>query len=127
MVAGMTHRQITSHHTNAVNALIRIHADEPTHGNASHVYSVEWFEADEREAGATLRFQNGPIGEVGVNGMTNEVLLAIVVDRLRGFQSGPYACRENELALTRIEEAAMWLESRTKQRTARGVEGTHTV
>jgi hypothetical protein len=33
-------------------------------------------------------FQNGPIAEVGVNGVTHEVLLAIVADRLRSFQKG---------------------------------------
>ena len=74
-----------------------------------------------------MRFQNGPIGEFGVNGISNEALLAIVEDRLKGFQSGDYACRENALALTKLQEAMMWLHSRTRARVARGVEGTHQV
>ena len=74
-----------------------------------------------------LAFQNGPIPETGVNGITQEVLLEIVIDRLRSFQSGPYACRENALALTKLEEAQMWLLQRTRARMDRGVEGTHEV
>jgi len=51
-----------------------------------------------------------------VNGISNEALLAIVEDRLKGFQSGQYACRENALALTKLQEAMMWLHSRTRER-----------
>jgi hypothetical protein len=53
------------------------------------------------------------------------VLLAIVVDRMRDFQRGAYACRENAIALTKLEEAQHWLHARTRGRVARGVEGTH--
>lgn len=69
-------------------------------------------------------FQHGPIYEVGVNGITNEILLAIVIDRLKGFQCGEFACRENALALTSIETALLWLQKRTRNRAERGVEGT---
>ena len=72
-------------------------------------------------------FQHGPIYEVGVNGITNEILLAIVIDRLRGFQAGGLRCRENAVALTKLEEALMWLKKRTHERTVRGVEGTNEV
>lgn len=77
----------------------------------------------------TLAFQNGPVKEngEGVNGITHEVLLAVVIDRLQGFQSGPYKNRENAVALTKLEEALMWLHKRTRDREARGVEGTHKV
>jgi hypothetical protein len=50
-------------------------------------------------------------------------LIAIVIDRLRGFQSGPFSCRENALALTKMEEALHWLNARTRDRMERGVEG----
>lgn len=70
-------------------------------------------------------FQKGPIGEKGVNGCQNEDLLAIVVDRLEYFQRGLYNCRENALALTKIQEALHWLDARTKDREERGVEGTN--
>jgi hypothetical protein len=75
---------------------------------------------------AVLDFQDGPISESGVNGLMNEELLAIIVDRLEHFQEGEFRCRENALAITKIEEAMHWLRHRTEGRKARGVEGTRT-
>lgn len=69
-------------------------------------------------------FQNGPIKEYGVNGISQEVLLAILLDRLEGFQAGDYKCKDNEMALTKIQEARLWLHKRTMDRVSRGVEGT---
>jgi hypothetical protein len=34
-----------------------------------------------------------------------------------------FRCRENSLAITKLEEALMWLEKRTADREARKVEG----
>jgi hypothetical protein len=95
--------------------------DEPGQGGACHHYQI----ANESMGVMDVHFQNGPIKEFGVNGITGEALLAIQIDRLRGFQSGPFACRENAIALTKIEEALMWLQRRTVARIKRGVEGTH--
>lgn len=117
-------RKVIDHITNPADHRIQISVlDEPGPGGANHHYSVD---VDGSENGLDVIFQNGPIAEVGVNGVTQEVLLAIVVDRLRSFQAGPYACRENALALTKCEEALHWLRARTSARIARGVEGTHT-
>jgi hypothetical protein len=122
-------REITTHHTNEANKAIRVTADEPdpNNGNASHLYELRLNKGSAGELVLPFRFQHGPIAEVGVNGITNEVLLAIVIDRLTGFQSSKYACEENEQALQACEEALGWLEVRTKKRERRGVEGTHTV
>ena len=70
-------------------------------------------------------FQNGPRkspdSQVGV---LDTDLLEIVRDRLKGFQSGEFACRENACALTHIEEALMWLNRRVEDRIERDVLGT---
>lgn len=95
--------------------------DEPGAGNAHHWYEI----ADGKGCLGKIVFQNGPIKEAGVNGITQEALLAITIDRLRSFQAGPYSCRENAIALTHCEEALMWLQRRTVERIKRGVEGTH--
>lgn len=102
--------------------------DEPGSGGANHAYSVTT-PPDPKHPSFVMSFpfQNGPIGEVGVNGLSHEALLAILLDRMRGFQNGPYKCRENAIALTHLEEALMWLQKRTLERLTRGVEGTHTV
>ena len=73
-----------------------------------------------------ITFQNGPIAEVDANGLTDEALLEIVADRLRGFQNGPLRCGENARALIGVEAALNWLKKRTEERMARGVEGTST-
>jgi hypothetical protein len=74
----------------------------------------------------SIHFQEGPIIENGVNGVTNEDLLAMVLTRLEHFQNSDFRCRENALAITKIEEALLWLKKRTLDREIRGVEGTHT-
>ena len=122
-------RTIEDHKVNPLNDRLTITVkDEPGAGGANHVYEVSGFDPISAPAASgyvTLSFQNGPINENGINGLTQEVLLAIVVDRLRSFQAGKFACRENALALTKIEEAQQWLHARTRARMVRGVEGTH--
>ena len=100
--------------------------DEPGQGNANHKYEVVLTE-NRNQVVCEVGFQDGPIKEFGVNGVMNEDLIAIVIDRMRGFQSGDYACRDNALVLTKLEEALMWLRNRTNSREARGVEGTNVI
>ena len=123
-------REITDHKVNGLNEALAVQAlDDPGQGGASHVYLVF---ADERKVKTapgvtihhTIQFQNGAIQEHGVNGISGEALLAVNIDRLRSFQSGPFSCRENAVALTHLETAMMWLQKRTRDRMARGVEGT---
>jgi hypothetical protein len=106
--------------------------DEPGAGGANHRYEIQGMDFKRNPGFGTgafhvkeILFQNGPIKEAGVNGLTQEVLLAIVIDRLRSFQAGPFSCRENAIALTNCEEALMWLQRRTIARIKRGVEGTN--
>lgn len=96
--------------------------DTPGAGGANHLYQIRVPNGPT----CTINFQNGPIQEHGINGVSNEALLAVVIDRLRGFQAGQFACRENAIALTNLEQALMWLQSRTADRVRRGVEGTST-
>ena len=93
--------------------------------NAHHVYRVCPVGGDQNPPVTLVKFQKGPIKENGVNGCHNEDLIIMVVDRLEGFQSSEYKCRENALAITKLEEALMWLGKRTADREVRGVEGTH--
>jgi len=132
-----TLREITSHKCNGLNDALQITAiDEPGPGNAHHNYVITW-EASERarsnwnvedfdgRMSLPVVFQKGPIKESGVNGVSNESLLAIVQDRLLSFQRGPYACDENNEALMAVESAIFNLNKRTEARMQRGVEGTN--
>ncbi len=117
-------RELTSHKVNGLNEALRITVlDEPGAGGANHKYGIDLL-GGESNSGPLIPFQNGPIAEVGVNGVSQEALLAIVEDRLKCFQAGQYACRENAIALTHIQDAMHWLHHRTRERVARGVEGT---
>lgn len=73
-----------------------------------------------------LLFQHGPVKEAGVNGVTTEALLAALIHRTQHLNS-LFPCRENSLAITNMEQALMWLEKRTRDRKARGVEGTSNI
>jgi hypothetical protein len=123
-------RQLTDHKLNGLNEQIDIVVlDAPGPGGANHHYDLI---LGDSVTGApvkvvTIEFQNGPIAEAGSNGFTNEALLAVVIDRMRGFQSGQFACRDNAIALTHLEDALMRLQKRTRDRLARGVEGTNKV
>src|SRR5262245_44367841 len=97
-------RQVTAHKVNPANDTLTIDVvDEPGAGGANHYYMVRGFDVRKNpSAGVDLKdvpgeylglmvlFQNGPIAEHGVNGVTQEALLAIVIDRLECFQAGPY-------------------------------------
>lgn len=63
----------------------------------------------------SLKFQDGEPKETGVNGIMNEDLLAVLIDRLKGFQSGPFSCKENEVALSKVQSALVMLKDRTKK------------
>lgn len=72
-----------------------------------------------------IQFQCGPIPQNGINGVGIENVLEVCRARLQMFQEGPFKCRENALALTKIEEALLWLGARTALRQEQGVEGTN--
>ena len=57
-------------------------------------------------------------------GTTNEEVITMLVHRLNQLNKS-LSCRENSLAITKLEEALMWLNKRTENRKARGVEGIH--
>lgn len=69
-----------------------------------------------------ITFQDGSIDDGSkADGLTDEALLAIVADRLGGFQQGSMACRENALALAAVITAMLSLKSRSQKRLDRGV------
>lgn len=117
-------RELTDHKVNELNEALKIEVlDELGLGGACHSYCIATNAPEPHET--FIHFQNGPLLEVGVNGISQEALLAIVIDRLRGFQGGQFSTKENSMALTKCEEALMWLQKRTRDRIARGVEGTN--
>lgn len=102
----------------------KVLVEEEYQYNAPHLFAVENNEGTNL---CNIHFQEGPIKECGVNGVCNEDLINMVLCRLQHFQESEFRCRENALAITKLEEALLWLRARTMAREARGVEGTHIV
>ena len=59
------------------------------------------------------------------DGTTNEEVLKVLIDRLQ-YLNGKFPCRENAIAITKLEESLMWLNKRTSDRITRNVEGKAT-
>lgn len=119
-------RTIDTHHDgHGLNESIVISSDVPDKSGAAHYYEFDMQgDAQSLHSAGSVRFQTGPRGEVGSTpGITEAALLAVLIDRLRGFQSGPYACRENAIQLTKLEEVLHWTKARADERAKRGVLG----
>lgn len=115
-------REITAHQVKEAPSQLRILVlDEPGAGGANHLYEIIGFTNDPLIIG----FQNGSIAEKGTNGVTQEALLAIVVDRLESFQSGPFPSAENNMARLLAGCALDALKLRTERRVRQGTEGHH--
>ena len=114
-------RPLAIHHDgHGLNEAIAITTDTPDQSGAAHCYDMH---INGRRV-ATIQFQKGPRKEEGSTpGATEAAVLAVLIDRFRGFQAGPYSCRENEIQLTKLEETLMWAKARTDARAGRGVLG----
>ena len=91
-----------------------------------------------RGTGIDIEWQNGPLAhhdpETGerVEGVQNgafvEGVIEAAIDRIHHYNTvadGRFRCRENSLAITKLEEALHWLDARTSRRTQEGKLGTH--
>lgn len=85
-------------------------------------YSLYSLGTGAKDQPLVIRFQKGPVRDVGVNGISTEQLLAVVQHRLECFQNGPYSCRANQIALDGVTTALEALKARTRERIARSVE-----
>ena len=81
--------------------------------------------------GLRIEWQNGPLGRGEERKEPNGAFVETVIDaarqRIQFYQDSKFNCRENAIAITKLEEALLWLNKRTADRDKRQVEGTHTV
>ena len=79
--------------------------------------------------GMDITWQDGPLGRGEdrqvPNGAFVETVIAAAKQRIEFYNDGKFRCRENSIAITKLEEALLWLNSRTSRREKEGVEGTH--
>ena len=102
-----------------LNTVYRIGSVGP--GDAYHYYAIfrstASVDSEDSPAMEGITFQRGPRNDPdSVMGVLDVDLLEIVRDRLTCFQQGEFACRENAIALTHIEEALLWMNKRVEDR-----------
>lgn len=106
------------------NALNSVFVKNENKFNGHHNYEIR--RNDNNEILLKIQFQEGARKDLdSVQGILDLDLLYIVRDRIQTFQKGEFACRENALVLTKVEEAIMWSEARVKNREKRKVLGTY--
>lgn len=128
-------RKLETGNEGSVEKCIEVWAlDEPGIGGACHEYDIvlsvpspnnDGLMDSFNETSTKIKFQKGAIHEAGINGITNESLLAVVQDRLQGFANGQFSNHDTRIALLHVECALESLARRTRERLARGVEGKH--
>lgn len=91
-----------------------------------------WSDEDDNPAGGeshgigfSIDWQDGPLKGGQPTGAFVEDVISACIERIRFYQESKFKCRENALALTKLEEALHWLDHRTADRERRKVEGTH--
>lgn len=72
----------------------------------------------------SIQFQKGPVKAAGVNGCQASDVIDVLVAYLQDCNKA-LPCRETSLAITKLEEARLWLDERTRRRQAEAVEGTN--
>ena len=78
-----------------------------------------------RRPAAFVKFQDGPIKEVGINGVQVEQLIDLSWQRLLVLGSGNGGMdEETSKAVENLKSAARWLEARKQRRSKAGTEGT---
>ena len=109
-----------------------LRAKYPDKFNESGAMDYKWYEKEIRPHNfVTVRhdvnsiaftIQNGPVKQVGVNGCQVDTMVEAAKLIIEGLNS-LFPCRENSMAITKLDEALMWLKKRKTDREKRGVEG----
>lgn len=63
-----------------------------------------------------IKFHCGSFSPNELNGILNEDLLVILINRVESFQKSKMKCRENENALQHLYEALFWLNQRQNKK-----------
>lgn len=115
-------REITSHIHPEYDSGLRVTVqDEPGPGGANHHYSITANSDPYEKDLAEIVFQKGPVSENGHNGILEGPLVAILIDRYRSFQDGPFPSEEGAVILNHLLQVEGLIHRRVSDRVARGV------
>lgn len=108
------------------NRLVITAEDNPGYSAAHHQYQISTPLLDDLPAAprrrvlVNLQFQDGNPTQTGVNGISDEVLLAVFIHRMECLQAGPLACSEFYNARKMASLALENLHARTRERIHNG-------
>lgn len=102
------------------------------------IKSEHWLDENGNPAGGctfgdgfAISWQNGPLGRGNdrkePNGAFVENIINAAIDRIEFYQNSKFACESNANTIRFLEQALTSQQSRTANREARDVEGTHEV
>lgn len=118
-------REITSHIHPDYDSGLRVNVqDEPGPGGANHHYSITANPGPYEKDMVEIVFQEGPVSENGHNGILEGSLVAIMIDRYRSFQDGPFPSEEGAAVLDHLLQVEGLIHRRVSDRVARGVMST---
>ena len=97
----------------------------PHPGSFIEIFLNPGDECDDRRA-VEIHFQYGHPQEVGRNGIFIDQVIDALADHLSVFQEPghPMRSRETAVAITKLQEASMWIRERKRNRDRRGVLNT---
>ena len=122
-----------------INPLIEAVNSFDSDGNPTggEVYLKVTKNGDTEHPALVVSWQDGPRGNgtnpdgsvtlADPNGVFVEDVIWAAIQRLEFFNESKYRCRENSLAITKLEEALFILKDRQLSRSERNVEGKHEV
>ncbi len=102
-----------------------INGFEVEHGKVSPT-AAKPIVIDDLENSISFKVQNGPIKEFGRNGCQIDDVITSAKLVIEGLNE-QFPCRENSMAITKLDEALLWLAKRRMDREKRGVEGFNKV
>lgn len=114
-------RELTNHRVPEIDEPLVIEALD----DRCEEYAISWQTGNDPHSGDYLeiKFQDGPAELVGVNGISERALLAIIEDRLLAGQDGEFACPENKFALEAVRQALSWVKRREAYCARRALKG----
>lgn len=108
--------EIDTHKTTGLNEALRVRTmDEPAAGGLNYDYRISPIVPANPGVACAIKFQNGSVNTEGVNGISEESLLAVLCHRLQARQDGLFANDRTQAALDLCSAALNALKTTSRE------------
>ncbi len=87
-----------------------------------YIKETGWPQVYGEKSTVEFTIQSGPVKEFGANGCQIDDVISWAKDKIEEFHKN-FPCQENHMAITKLDEALLWLIKRKIDREKRAVEG----